>query len=86
MTILIAAMALATAPVPTAVQPAAVATRPIQAQSAQHSQHSQPAQPGAKPHADGCCCMKKAGGAKMACCAEHGDGRDGAHSEHSASR
>ena len=86
MTILIAAMALAAAPVPTAAQSTAVATQPTHAQSEQHSQHSQPAQPGAKPQADGCCCMNKAGGAKMACCAEHGDGRDGAHSEHSPSR
>jgi len=64
------AMALAAAPAPTAVPPASAAA------PATHAQH---AKPEAKPQAEGCCCKKMAGGGKMACCAEHGKGHDGAH-------
>ena len=82
MTILIAAIALATAPATTAAQPVPA----MPAMHAQHSQNAQQAQPGATPKAEGCCCKKMGEGGKMAGCAEHGEGQGGAHAEHAASR
>ena len=80
MSILITAMALAAAPTPVAVHPAPAAG------SAIHAQHAQPTKPGAKPQSEGCsCCKDMAGGDKMECCARHGKGHGGEHSEHDAS-
>ncbi len=76
MSILITAMALAAAPAPGTVQPAAA--------PASHGQHAQATKPGAKPQGEGCsCCKDMAGGGKMECCAKHGEG-DGEHSGHGA--
>jgi hypothetical protein len=75
MSILITAMALAAAPAPAAVQPAAApATHP----------HAQATKPGAEPRGEGCsCCKDMAAGGKMECCAKHGEGHD-EHSKHDA--
>ena len=73
MTIMIAAMALAAAQGPAAVQAPAAAPPPVRAQHAQ---------PPAKPAREGCSCCKMAEGGKMACCAEHGKGHDGGQAEH----
>ncbi len=80
MSILITAMALAATPASAAVQAAPA----VSATHAQHAQHSKPAQRGAKPQGEGCsCCKDMAGGAKMECCAKHGEGH-GEHSGHDA--
>jgi len=76
MSFLITAMALAAAPAPAAVQPAAA--------PAIHAEHAQAAKPGAKPQGEGCsCCKDMAGDGKMECCAKHGEGH-GEHPGHDA--
>ena len=75
MSILITAMALAAAPAPAAVQPAAT--------PAPHAHHAQATKPAAKPQGEGCsCCKDMAAGGKMECCAKHGQGH-GEHGQHS---
>ena len=81
MSILLSAMALATAQ----GQPAAHPTPPPA--HAHHAQHARPSQPGAKPKGEGCtCCKHMAAGAKMESGAKHGEGHGGEHSGHSDSR
>lgn len=87
MTILLTAMALAASPAPAAVQPVPAGTPAMHAQHAQHAQPVHGAQPGAKSKADGCaCCKDMSGGAKMECCAKHGEGQRAGHAEHEAHR
>jgi len=79
MTMILSALALAATPAPAAVQPAAPAAH------AMHAQHADRAKPGTKAGGDGCpCCKDMAAGGKMACCAKHGGGHDGAHEGHKA--
>ena len=84
MSILLSAMALATAQGQPAAEPAPA---PAHAHHAQHAQQARPKEPGAKPKSEGCsCCKDMAAGAKMECCAKHGEGHGGEHSGHSGSR
>ena len=81
MSILLSAMALATAQGQPAAQPASHPTH------AHDAQHARPSQPGAKPKGEGCtCCKHMAAGAKMECCAKHGESHEGEHSGHGGSR
>ena len=78
MTILFTAMAIAAQAATASVQPAPPAMHGMQAPQAQRSAT------GAKPSGDGCaCCKDMAGGAKMECCAKHGEGHGAEHSGHS---
>ena len=74
MSIIIAAIALAAAPTPPAVQQVPAAAPAMQAQQTK---------PGAKPQGEGCPCRSKmADGGKMACCSEHGKDQAAQHSGH----
>ena len=84
MSILLSAMALATAQGQPAVQPAPA---PAPAHHAQHAQQARPSEPGAKLKGEGCsCCKDMAAGGKMECCAKHGEGHGGEHSGDSGKR
>jgi hypothetical protein len=95
MKMLIGAFALIIA-APAAAQPAPADARAGHAQHSQHQDHKDHGQSGdhskhkdcCKPGKDGkladCCDKAKQQGKKMACCAEHGEGRGGEHKGHGA--